>query len=135
MQQKHKIVVVRKSLRGLQNGRREEEARNKQACLYHHRWPLIVIIVRAFRNGIVEFVFAVDGVGSSRRSIGSSWAQRLVGANDELAQEFVAKTVKIVAVEGGIAAILEICFCYDESVDDSTERRRTKTHRICSHAL
>ena len=35
----------------------------------------------------------------------------LVRANDELAQELVTQTVKVVAVEFRVGAVPEICFC------------------------
>ena len=35
----------------------------------------------------------------------------LVGTNDELAQELVAQAVKVIAVEIGVLAVLEVFLC------------------------
>ena len=38
-------------------------------------------------------------------------SRALVCANDKLAQELVAETVKVVTVKLGILLALEVCFC------------------------
>lgn len=46
-------------------------------------------------------------------------ASRLVGADDELAQEFVAQAVKVVTVELGAGTFPEVGFCCDSLVQDT----------------
>ena len=67
--------------------------------LYSRRGFLIVIV-------IIIMIYLRGGAEKIR-----SIARSLICANDELAQELIAQAVKVIAVELGVLALLEIFFC------------------------
>jgi hypothetical protein len=55
----------------------------------------------------------------------------LVCANDELAEELVAETVKVITVELGRLLALEVGFCESYISDPSKTRIDIETYHIC----